>query len=132
LSDLKASVMEAGVPTTVVLTDDIADMRWLLRNQLELQGGYSIIGEADNGRDAVAVVTALDPDVVVLDHMMPLMSGLDAAREIQRVAPRTKIVVHSAVVDVAREAALPQGVECVRKGGDAGLILLAVARAATA
>ncbi|MBV8981725.1 MAG: response regulator [Acidimicrobiia bacterium] len=122
------------MPTTVVLADDVADMRWLLRNQLELQGGYSVIGEAGNGRDAVEVVTALDPDVVVLDHMMPVMTGLDAALEIQRVAPRTKIVLHSAVADVVLEArrALPQGVECVRKGGDAGLIVLAVARAVAA
>ncbi len=70
---------------------------------------FQICGEAENGRDAVAKVRQLRPDAVILDVSMPVMNGLEAAREIRRVAPSTKIIMFSMhdsfqMIETAREA----------------------------
>jgi chemotaxis response regulator CheB len=68
--------------TRVVIADDLDDLRWLLRNQLELDGDFIVVGEAANGVQAVEAVAATNPDVVVLDLQRPKMTGLDG-REIR-------------------------------------------------
>ena len=65
----------------IVLADDHHIVRQGLRALLEKEG-FSIVAEADNGRDAVDAAKAQRPDVVVLDLMMPLLNGLEAGREI--------------------------------------------------
>jgi two-component system chemotaxis response regulator CheY len=60
-------------------------------------GGYEVVGEADNGRDAVDTYLARRPDVVVMDMVMPVMGGLDAVREIIRHDPAARIVMCSAM-----------------------------------
>jgi DNA-binding NarL/FixJ family response regulator len=118
-----------SVTTRVVIADDLDDLRWLLRNQLELDGDCRVVGEAGNGVQAVEAVTATHPDVVVLDLMMPKMSGLDAAAEVAQVSPLTRIVLYSAVSEVAVAAAGHlEGVEYVRKGATPRDIVDAVAR----
>jgi DNA-binding NarL/FixJ family response regulator len=93
----------------VLLADDHETVRAGLRVVLAQEPRFQICGEAENGRDAVAKVKQLQPDAVVLDVSMPVMNGLEAAREIRRVAPSTKIVMFSMhdssqMKDTARDA----------------------------
>ncbi len=79
----------------VVLVDDEAMVRVGLRMVLSAEADLEVVGEAANGRDAVDVTVAARPDVVLLDMTMPVMDGPDAAAEISRLAPGTRIVMLS-------------------------------------
>jgi DNA-binding NarL/FixJ family response regulator len=63
-------------------------MKSVLRDE-----GFEVVGEASNGHEAIRLCQRLDPDVMVLDIGMPLLNGIDAAREIARICPRTKVVL---------------------------------------
>lgn len=78
--------------TRLILIDDHAMFRQSLRKLLEDQG-FSIIGEAGDGREAVRLARTLDPDIAILDVSMPLLNGIDAAHEIHRLAPRTQVIL---------------------------------------
>jgi len=78
------------------LADDHEIVRFGLRNLLESQFGWSVVGEAADGQEAVDKVLLLEPDVTLLDISMPSMNGLDAAREILAAGCRTKILILSA------------------------------------
>ncbi len=75
----------------VLLVDDHQVMRQGLRALLEREQ-FHVVGEAGNGRDAVAQAEALKPDVAVLDLGMPELNGLDAAQQIVRASPNTKAI----------------------------------------
>ena len=80
-----------------------------MRVTLAREPQFEICGEAENGQDAVAKVEKLKPDAVILDVSMPVMNGLEAAREIRRVSPSTKIVMFSMhdsfqMIETARQA----------------------------
>jgi two-component system response regulator NreC len=62
---------------------------------IEAQSDLSVVGEANNGREAVAMAEALKPDVVVMDIGMPSLNGIEAAREIRKTLPETQIVMLS-------------------------------------
>jgi len=94
----------------VLIADDHPLIRQGLRALLE-QHGFTIVGEAADGREATQLAQELEPDVAVLDLAMPLLNGLDAAREITRTSRRTKtilVTVHTA--DQYVLAALQAGV----------------------
>ena len=78
--------------TRVLLADDHAVVRTGLKNLL-LNEGFEIVAEASNGQEAVEMVNALGPDVAVLDIAMPLLNGIDAARQIYAESPRTKLIL---------------------------------------
>jgi signal transduction histidine kinase len=82
----------------VVLADDTADIRLLVRMALQRDAGFEVVGEASDGVEAVALTTATQPDVVLLDLAMPRLDGLQAIPLIRDAAPDTKIVVLSAFV----------------------------------
>jgi DNA-binding NarL/FixJ family response regulator len=83
----------------VLLVDDSPDVRTLLRTRIGLDGTFCVVDEASDGAEAIALATKHQPDVVVLDAMMPVLSGIDALPAIVRGAPSTKVVVYSAYTD---------------------------------
>ena len=82
----------------IILADDHQLFRQGLRSLLE-KAGHEVVGEAADGRAAVALAQTLHPDVAVLDLSMPLLNGLDAAQEIKRVAPGTKTILLTMYTD---------------------------------
>ncbi len=80
------------MPIQVMLADDHQLVRQGLRAILEREG-FKVVGEAANGQEAVKLASKHHPDVAVLDIAMPLLNGLDAAREIQVVSPNTKTIL---------------------------------------
>ena len=88
-------------PITVLLAEDHAIVREGLRTLLELEQDISVVGEAENGRQAVELAERLRPDVVVMDIAMPLLNGMEATRQILRDQPETRIIILSAHGDEA-------------------------------
>jgi two-component system, NarL family, response regulator NreC len=82
----------------VLLADDHEVVRQALRALLE-RHGFEIVAEASDGRAAIAAAGELRPDVAVLDVAMPILNGVDAAHEIARVAPATRVILLSALDD---------------------------------
>jgi DNA-binding NarL/FixJ family response regulator len=83
----------------VVLVDDHALVRQGFRRILEDDPEFTVVGEASNGTDAIALVKKTDPDVVVMDMAMPEMSGLHATMEIIKQRPGTKVLILSMYSD---------------------------------
>ena len=83
------------IPLRLFLADDHEIVRFGLRNLLESQFGWSVVGEAGDGKDAVEKVLLLDPDVTLLDISMPRLNGLEAARQILERGSRTRILMLS-------------------------------------
>jgi DNA-binding NarL/FixJ family response regulator len=77
----------------ILLADDHEIVRHGLRRLLETQPGWKICGEAGSGREAVEKTRQLKPDIVILDHSMPELSGAEAARQILKALPKTEIVI---------------------------------------
>ena len=76
----------------VLLADDHALVRQGLRSLLE-RSGFQVVSEASDGREAIRQCAQLLPDVVVMDISMPTLNGVDAARELRKSSPRTRIVL---------------------------------------
>lgn len=81
--------------TTIVLADDHRIVRQGLRVLLSAETDFQVIGEADDGREALELVKRLNPDVLVLDLMMPGLNGLEVARQLNKGASRVGVVVLS-------------------------------------
>ena len=79
--------------TRILIADDHALLRVGLRTMLDTQPDMTVVGEAANGRDAVAKARELRPDVVVMDLMMPKLDGAEATRQIVESLPETKVII---------------------------------------
>jgi len=119
----------------VLVADDHEVMRMGIRTLLQFRSGWSVCAEASNGQEAVAKALQFRPDVVIMDITMPVMNGLEAARQIARAQPQIPIILFSlhvsddlyrhlqtdgvrgavAKADAARD--LTQAVEVVLEGG---------------
>ncbi|MGG0738638.1 response regulator [Niallia taxi] len=77
----------------VLIVDDHLMVREGLKLLVETSDKYSIIGEAQNGKEAITLTESLNPDVILMDLYMPVMSGLEAIKEIKRVEPKIPIVI---------------------------------------
>jgi two-component system response regulator NreC len=97
----------------ILLADDHTIVRHGLRKILEESRDWQVVGEAGNGRDAVRLALELQPEVVILDIGMPLLNGIEAARQIARRLPDTKILILSMHAD---EAYIIQALEAGAKG----------------
>jgi DNA-binding NarL/FixJ family response regulator len=78
----------------ILIVDDHRPTRRTIQSLLE-SNYMAVCGEAENGKQAVEKVKELKPNIVILDYAMPVMNGIQAAYEIRRVAPATKILFFS-------------------------------------
>jgi DNA-binding NarL/FixJ family response regulator len=76
----------------IVLADDHQIVRQGFKALIE-RDGFQVVGEADNGQEAIRLVREFHPEVALLDIAMPLLNGIDAAREIQKVSPSTRTII---------------------------------------
>jgi DNA-binding NarL/FixJ family response regulator len=86
---------------TVLLAEDHTIVREGFRKMLELEKDLQVVGEAQDGRQAVALAKKLRPAVVLMDIAMPLLNGLEATRQVLKALPATKVVILSAHSDDA-------------------------------
>jgi DNA-binding NarL/FixJ family response regulator len=101
---------------TVLLAEDHTVVRQGLRLILNTAEDIQVVGEAENGRQAVTLVKSLKPDVALLDIAMPLLNGLEAAKQLRQDVPNTKVLILSSYDD---DRFIEQSVE----GGAIGYLL---------
>jgi DNA-binding NarL/FixJ family response regulator len=133
MSDAQGILLDDTSPSRirVILADDHAVVRRGLRGFFELLDDIEIVGEAENGREAVDAVDALTPDVVLMDLLMPGMDGIAATAEIKRHWPEVEVVALTSFIEEERvTAALEAGATgYLLKDADADDVALAVRRA---
>ena len=99
-------------PLRVVIADDLGAIRLLYRRTLENSGEFEVVGEAGDGAEAVRIVAATQPDMVLLDASMPLLSGLEAVPHVRACAPHTRILIVTGLdAERAKAAALSAGAD---------------------
>jgi DNA-binding NarL/FixJ family response regulator len=90
-----------AVKIRTLITDDHKVVRRGLRGFLELDPGLEVVGEASNGEEAVNMALRLEPDVVLMDLLMPVMDGIEATREIRLRLPEVEVVALTSVLEDA-------------------------------
>jgi len=88
-------------PITVLLAEDHQIVREGFRKMLELEKDFAVVGEVQDGRQAIALAAKLLPQVILMDIAMPLLNGLEATRQIHKLQPAVKILMLSAHNDDA-------------------------------
>jgi DNA-binding NarL/FixJ family response regulator len=109
-------------PIGVLIVDDHAVVREGLRNFLELQDGIEVVGEAADGREALAAEAQLSPDVILMDLVMPVLDGVEAMRELHDRGSSSRVIVLTSFLE--DERVLP-----AIQAGAAGYLLKSVAPA---
>jgi len=119
--------------TRIVLVEDHPDVRSVISGLLSFEDRFEIVGEAADGVEGIAVTEREQPDVVLLDLAMPVMDGLTALPEIQKVAPGAKVIVLSGFgTDRTVHAAMRSGAcAFLHKDADLASNLIRVLRKAT-
>jgi len=84
----------------IVVADDHPVVRFGVRNMLQNEPGFEVVGEADDGDDAITQTLELEPDILLLDLAMPRLPGLEAMRAIMAKSPRVKIVLLTSTISV--------------------------------
>ncbi len=112
----------------LLVADDHALLRQALRVLLEAQDGLEVVGEATNGRDAVEAAERLQPDVILMDMVMPGLNGIDAMRQIIKRSPATRILILTAYLEDERllQALRAGAAGYVVKNSDMEELLLAI------
>lgn len=117
-------------PISVLIADDEPDVRMLLEFQLELEGDLEVAGAVSDGVEVLEHCRRDPPDVVVMDLLMPRMTGLDAIAKLREEHPRIAIVAYTAVAgDFVRDQMRKHEVELVLKSGDTRPLVAALRRA---
>ena len=80
---------------TVVVVDDAADVRLLMKTRLRVSGAFTVVGEGADGAQAVALAEQHEPALMLLDVSMPVVDGLEALPEVLKVSPSTRVVMFS-------------------------------------
>ncbi len=114
--------------TRILIADDHEMMRSVLRHLIDSHDNWQVCSEARNGGEAVAKAADLHPDVIILDLAMPIMDGVQAAREIVRNRPDAKIVMFTLHSSAELEKAAGQaGVKrVISKARDGKTLLRAI------
>jgi len=81
---------------TILIVDDAAFMRMMIKDILT-KNGYTVVGEAPDGLQAIEKYKALSPDLVTMDITMPEMDGITALKEIRKIDPHAKVIMCSAM-----------------------------------
>jgi NarL family two-component system response regulator LiaR len=92
---------EALMTIRILLADDHAVVRQGLKMFLELDADLEVVGEAENGEQAVRLASSLNPDVVLMDLLMPVMDGILATRTIRKEIPDTEVIALTSVLEDA-------------------------------
>ncbi len=110
---------------TILIVDDNAYIRLALWGLFKRESDFEVCGEAENGKEAIAKALELHPDLIVLDLSMPVMNGLDAARELKRLMPTVPLIMYSLFDDgfVEQEARLIGISELVSKSQPAPILV---------
>jgi len=80
-------------PITIIIADDHEVVRSGVRSYLETVPDFQVVGEACSGEEAIAQVSELIPDIVLMDLIMPGLDGVETTRRIKKISPRTHVVV---------------------------------------
>ncbi len=102
---------EDNVALKVLIADDALFMRNLLKDILE-KSGFEVVAEATNGKEAVDLYREHNPDLVTMDIVMPLKSGIEALEEIIKENPEARVVMCSAL---GQESLVLEAVQCGAK-----------------
>ncbi len=105
----------SGIVRTM-LVDDHSILRQSLRILLDNRPEVTVVGECGNGREAVAMAEKLQPTVVLMDIAMPELNGIEATRQIKRVAPGTRVVILTAYGD-------PEQLRLALRAGASGYVI---------
>lgn len=97
---------------SVLVCDDAAFMRMMVKDVL-IKNGYSIAGEAENGRKAIDKYGELSPDLVLMDINMPEMNGMEALKKIMRIDANAKVVMCSIM---GQQAMIDEAIQSGAKG----------------
>lgn len=81
------------MPIKVLLADDHTIVRKGLRSLLDAEHDIKVVGEAENGREAMEKAETLRPDIIVMDHTMPVLNGLEATRQIRQRSPDIQVLI---------------------------------------
>ena len=108
-------------PITVLLVDDHNMVREGFRLLLQNEDDIEVIGEAENGRQAIELARKLKPAVIVMDLSMPLLNGLEATRQIHHALPRIKVLILSAHDDDAYVDQMSELCSALNRSGSVGL-----------
>jgi CheY-like chemotaxis protein len=94
------------MPKRILVVDDSSPVLASIKFMLESVSDWIVAGVAHDGREAIEKVALLNPDLVLLDFTMPVMNGLDAARELLHIWPELPIVMFTHSPEIDREALL--------------------------
>lgn len=81
------------MPTKILLADDHALIRQGLKALLEKQQGFQVVGEAADGQETLRSVEKTQPDIAIVDISMPILNGVEAARELKKSSPKTRVIL---------------------------------------
>ena len=97
-------------PKTIVAADDSSLAREALCKAFEVEKDYELHAEAVNGEEAITLAKEYKPDLIILDLVMPVVNGIDAARVLKRIMPNTPIILFTAYNDTATHHLLGKSV----------------------
>lgn len=102
----RSAMAEDRVAKKILVADDSPVIRKALRGMFEVEADYDLCAEAENGEEAIGLAIKHRPDLIILDFAMPVMNGIEAAREIKKTLPGVPIILFTQHSDTAMRTAI--------------------------